>query len=102
MNIIHWDNEPVHLENNLGEKPVRYRYYLVPQINKETFQKNVWSLLEIGVHIPVHMSEYGTPLLIIPEKEGTVGFIMDYRNIKPQLAHNTYPLPIICDTMHKL
>ena len=50
----------------------------------------------------VHQSRYGTPLFIIPKKEGTVRFITDYRRINQQLARKPYPLTIIGDTMQQL
>ena len=46
--------------------------------------------------------QYGTPVFIIPNKEGTVRFITDYRRINHQLVRKLYPLPIICKTMQKL
>ena len=51
---------------------------------------------------PVHQSQYGTPVFIIPKKEGTVGFITDYRRINQKLAGKPYPLPRIVETMHQL
>ena len=44
------------------------RYYTVPIIDKEKFIKELKRLIEIGVLTPVHQSQYGTPLFIIPKK----------------------------------
>ena len=43
-----------------------------------------------------------TPLFIIPDKEGTVRFIMGYCRLNQQLVINTYPLPRIVNAMQKL
>ena len=51
---------------------------------------------------PVQRSKYGTPIFIIPKKEGTVSFIADYCNLKHKIVRNTYPLPIIGDTINQL
>ena len=47
-------------------------------------------------------SQYGTPIFIIPNKEGTVRFITDYHDINKRLAKNPYPLPRIGETMKQL
>ena len=36
-----WATEPVDLELNPDSKPFNSRYYLVPRINKEAFQKEI-------------------------------------------------------------
>ena len=50
----------------------------------------------------VQKSEYGTPVFIIPKKEGIVIFITDYHNLNHKLLRNNYLLPIIGDTMYQL
>ena len=51
---------------------------------------------------PVQQSQYGTPLFIIPKKEGTVRFIMDYHRLNQKLVRKPYPLPRIGKTVQKL
>ena len=50
----------------------------------------------------VQQSQYGNPVSIIPKKEGTVGFITDYRRLKKKLVRNPYPLHRIGETMQQL
>ena len=50
----------------------------------------------------VKQYQYGTSVFLIPKKEGTVRFIMDYRKLKNKLVGNFYPLPRICETIQKL
>lgn len=71
-------------------------------INKETFQKYMECLLEIGVLILVHKSECVTPVLIITKKEAIVRFKMYYIFLKKLVAHNPCVLPRIGDTIQKL
>ena len=78
------------------------RYYPVPKINKETLRKELKRLVEIGLLPPVQNSQYGKPVFIIPKKEGTVRFIMDYMRLNQKLVKNLYPLPTIGDTIQKL
>ena len=98
----HWDTEPIDIELRPDAKPYNGRYYPVPKINKETFRKELMRLVEIGVLTPVQQSEYGTPVFIIPKKEGTVQFITDYRKVNQMIVRKPYPIPHISDTMQQL
>ena len=75
---------------------------MVPRINKETFQKDLERLLKIGVLTPVQQYQYGTPVFIIPNKEGTVGFIIDYLRFNQKLVRKPYQLSIIGNTIQQL
>ena len=58
--------------------------------------------MNIGVLTPVQQSQYGNPVFIIPKKEPTVMFIMDYCRINQKLVRKPYPLTRTGDTMHQL
>ena len=98
----YWATEPVNLELKPDSKPFNSRYYLVPRINKETFRKELKRLVEIGVLTPVQQSQYSTPIFIIPKKEGTVRFIIEYLRLKQKLVRKPYPLPRIGESMQQL
>ena len=97
-----WSTESVDLELNPYSRQFNSRYYPVPRINKEIFRNELKRLVEIGVLTPEHQSQYGTPVFIIPKKEGNVRFITDYRRLNQKLVRKPYPLPIIGETMQKL
>ena len=97
-----WATEPVDLELNPDSKPFNSRYYLVPRIKKENFWKDINRLVEIWVLTPLQQRQYGTPVFIIPKKEGTVRFISDYHRLNHKLVRKPYPLPRIGETMQKL
>ena len=73
-----WATDPVDLELNPDYKQFNSKYYPFPRINKETFRKELKRLVEIGVLTPVQKSKYGTPVFIIPKKEGTARLITYY------------------------
>ena len=81
-----WDTDPVDLELNPVSKPFHNKYYPVPINNKKTFFKELKCLVEIVVLTLVQQSQYGTPVFIIPEKEGTGIFITDYRRLNQELV----------------
>ena len=59
-------------------------------------------LIKIGVLERVQESEWGTPVLIIPKKEGTVCFLSDYRKVNGQIVRKPFPIPRIADTLQQL
>ena len=97
-----WVTNPVDLELKPGYKPFNIRYYPVPIINKEAFRKELKLMVEIIVLTPVQHIKYSTPVFIIPKKEGTGRFIIDYRSINHKLVRNLYPLPRTGNNMQKL
>ena len=94
--------ENVDLEINPYSKQFISIYYPAPRINKEPWQKELKLLVEIGVLNTVQQSQYGTPIFIINNKEGTVRFMTYYFRINQQCIRNPYPLPIIGETIQKL
>ena len=98
----HWKTEPVEIELKPGSKPYSGRYYPVPKINKETFKKELLRLVDIGVLDRVEQSEYGTPVFIVPKKEGTVRFLTDFRRVNKTIVRKPYPIPRIGETMQQL
>ena len=87
-----WKTDPVKIELKDGAKPVNARWYPVPKINKETFKKELMRLVEIGVLEVVHESEWGTPVFIIPKKEGTIRFVIDFRKVNGQVVRKPFPI----------
>ena len=76
-----WRTTSVKIELQSNSKPVNARWYPIPRINKDTFHKELMRLVNIGVLERVQESKWGTPVFIIPKKEGTVCFITDYRKV---------------------
>ena len=97
-----WYIEPAKLELNTDSKPFNCKYYPVLGVNKETFCKELQLLVKIGVLTPVQQSQYSTSIFNIYEKEGTIGFITDYRRLNHKLVRNMYILPIIGNKMQQL
>ena len=63
-----WDTDTVELNSNTNFKPFNYKYYLLPRINKDTFRKELYRLVETGMSTLVQQSQYDIPVFIIPKK----------------------------------
>ena len=97
----YWDTDPVELELNPDSKPFHCKYYPVPKTNKDTFLKEIKRLVKIVVLTPLQQYQCGTPVFIIPKKEGNMRFITDYHILNQKLVRNTYTLHRIGDTMQQ-
>ncbi|GFH55792.1 hypothetical protein CTEN210_12268 [Chaetoceros tenuissimus] len=97
-----WKTDPVKIQLKEGAKAVNSRWYPVPKINKETFKKELERLVKIGVLEVVHESEWGTPVFIIPKKEGTVRFVTVFRKVNGLVVRKPFPIPRIADTLQQL
>ena len=51
---------------------------------------------------PVQQYQYGTPVVMIQNKERTTRFINDYQSINHQLVRKSHPLPIIDKKIQQL
>ena len=62
--------------------------YPVPRINKFTLKNELMRLVKIGVLERVQESEWGTPVFMMPKKEGTVHFLTNIKRVNGQIVHN--------------
>jgi len=56
----------------------------------------------LGVLERVQESEWGTPVFIIPKKEGTVRFLTNYRKVNGQIVRKPFPIPRRADMLQQL
>ena len=74
----------------------------VPHIHKETLKKEIERLVSLGVLRKCSDSEWGAPTFIIPNKNGTVRFISDFRKLNAQLKCKPYPILKISKMLQEL
>ena len=96
-----WNTEPVEIELVEGAKPVSSRYDPVPKINKKTFKKELYRLVDVEVLTPVQQSAWGTPELIIPKNDDTIWLLTGYRKVDKLIKRKPYPLPCIANTLQE-
>ena len=62
------------------EDPVRCKPYPVPYARREAIKQEVNKMLELGV-IERSNSPYAAPVVMVPKKDNTVRFCVDYRRL---------------------
>ena len=56
---------------------------------------------EMGVITP-SSSEWATPIVLVPNKDGTTKFCVDYRSLNRVARFEAYPMPRVDDIIDKL
>ena len=75
--------------------------YRMSSIKIQEIKKQVQELLNRGVIRP-STSPCGSPIVLVPKKDGTWRMCMDYRALKKITMKNKYPLPHIDDLLDQL
>lgn len=73
-------------------KPVRVKQYPIPYSKVEVVNKEVKSMLEMGV-VEAAASPYNAPVVLVRKKDGNVRFCIDYRKLNDVTVFDAEPLP---------
>ena len=66
----------------------------VPYAMTEAVDRDLDQMIKDGIISPVDYSDWATPIVCVPKKQGNVRICGDFRStINPVLENNSYPLP---------
>ena len=82
-------------------RPIKQPVRRVPFAYTETIAKMVKEMEETGVIKP-SSSPWASPVVLVPKKDGTVRFCIDYRKLNSITKKDVYPLPRIDDILDTL
>lgn len=87
---------------NVGHSnPVRQTPYRLPHAYRELVQEELREMEEDGI-IEESNSEWASPIVLIPKKDGSLRLYVDYRRLNSVLEVDAYPMPRIDDLMDRL
>ena len=89
------------IELQPGTRPIRSQPYRQGPATRELVAKNVREMIEADVIEPAQ-SEWASPIVFAPKKDGTLRFCVDYRKLNAAIIADTYPLPRIDDCLDSL
>ena len=80
-----WKGEPYRIELRDNAQPHHAKPYGVPQAYEQTFKQEFEQLCNIGVLRKINRSEWATPSFLIPKKDQTSIFILDFRQLNKRI-----------------
>ncbi|KAI3506082.1 hypothetical protein L1887_28438 [Cichorium endivia] len=84
-----------------GAKPVARPPYRLAPSKMEELKRQLQELLELGFIRP-SSSPWGTPILFVKKKDGSIRMCIDYRELNKITIKNRYPVPRIDDLFDQL
>ena len=87
--------------NTTTTRPIRQRSYRLPFSKRETVETCVEEMLRDGVIRPSD-SPWASPITLVPKKDGSTRFCVDYRQLNAVTIQDAHPLPHIQDIFDEL
>lgn len=81
--------------------PIKQRYYPISPKMQEIVDKELNEMLRLGV-VQKSTSPWSSPILLVPKRDNTYRFCVDYRKLNKVTQHDAYPLPYVSATLDKL
>ena len=79
------DHNPMDIELEADAEPHHAQPHPIPECHSNTLRMEVDRSVEIGVLKRVIRPEWAAPSFVIPEKDGTVCFINDFRKLNKRV-----------------
>ena len=90
-----YPHKKIKLEVMENAKPIHARPYSIPRINARTFKEELDHLCEIGVLARAGASEWASPTMGVPKKDGRIRIVSDFRQLNKVIKRKIFPLPNI-------
>ena len=84
-----------------GTTPIRQAPYRQGHRGRDVQAEEITKILEAGVIEPA-ISEWASPVVLLPKKDGSLRFCMDYRSLNAKTVADAYPLPRMADCLDSL
>ena len=82
-------------------KPVKLRPYRIPLAKRDFAENEIKAMADKGLIEPSH-SAWSAPAVLVPKRDGTTRFCIDYRRLNQLTLPDSHPLPRIDDTLDAL
>ncbi|RXN37684.1 Retrovirus-related Pol poly from [Labeo rohita] len=81
--------------------PIMQRPYRTTPAKQAVIKKQLEEMLAAGIVEPSH-SGWASPVVLVPKKDGSLRFCVDYRKINASTENDAYPLPNITEILESL
>ena len=83
----------IYIDNNI--RPIRKPQRRMNPILKEIVKEELQKLLQVGFIYPISDSQWVSPLVVVPKKNGKWRICVDYRELNKVTLKYYFPLPFI-------
>ena len=90
-----------HKINTGTAPPIRQQVSRIPQFRRQEAKKLLDDMLGRNVIQPSN-SPWASPVVLVPKKDGSLRFCVDYRRVNAVTRKDAYPLPRVDDTLDTL
>lgn len=77
------------------------KFYRIPERLVPQLKKEIELMLELGI-IEVSVSEWCSPVVLVPKKDGSLRFCIDFRYINAISRFDPYPMPRIDELLERV
>ena len=81
-----------------NSNPIRQQPYRTPVVRREEMREMIDTMQDQGVVKP-SCSPWASPVVLVPKKDGTLRFCVDYRRLNMVTRKDVYPLPRVDDLL---
>ena len=76
----------------LTSETIRTKGYSIPYKTRSVMETEFQDMLDLGV-IERSISPYSSPIVLVPKKDGSVRFCIDFRNLNKMTEFDAEPMP---------
>ncbi len=81
--------------------PIKQRPYRTTPAKQAVIKEQLEEMLAAGIVEPSH-SGWASPVVLVPKKDGSLRFCVDYRKVNASTENDAYPLPNITEILESL
>ena len=89
------------IDTDPNKGPARQVPYRMGPVRRQAASEEIKSMLDKGIIEPA-TSEWASPIVLVPKKDGQLRFCVDYRKLNEQTIADAYPLPRMDDCIDSL
>ena len=82
-------------------EPIRSKGYPVPFKARDVMDSEIKEILELGV-IEKSVSPYSSPVVLVPKKDGSVRFCIDFRKLNKVTEFDAEPMPNMEEVINRM
>lgn len=85
----------------LTSQPIRTKGYPIPYKTRSVIETEIQDMLDLGVIEP-SISPYSSPIVLVPKKDGSMRFCIDFRKLNKVTEFDVEPMPNMEEVINKM